>query len=378
MFHCMIYNKTLIIFDLDIPGGSEGYFSNDWYSAITNAILNSTSIVETKPSCPTGNCTFPVFSSLGFCSNCVDIAQFMQQNSKCTMGHSSKGHLANCTYWLPPSSSGSNYSYVDGGYWHAYSDSGFNRQWRIYQAHANGPYSFADAPAFFTKFLFVFGSNSIDAEEIRLSNGEIISSSFASIVLIKFAPQTGSADRGFVNTAHICALSVCAKEYNISMTSGLFQFKIVSTSYSKLTRHHFDGVHAGNSSYTFAFSNKDNDFTFIANGTTTLLLEGFWEDKLTDYLRDFLEGELYIKSDWFGYTTALRGKLNIFQSALNASIDIPKTMDRFVEAMTNRLRDMSDHTVQGQSRTMELYIRISCYWAVLPVSCIFFGTIFLV
>lgn len=349
-------------------------------------------MLETNPSCPTGNCTYPMFSSLAFCSNCIDIAQFLQQNSHCDQDSWAKSsfddsiinYWVNCTYWFPLSSSGLNYSYDDPDFGGIHAGSYFNREWEFSEerknssdAKTNRSYSYWYAPAFLTQFLYALEGDSTDQGEIRLSSGEVIPNSFATIALIKMAPRTGSANNGFVDTAHICALSVCAKEYNISMTSGLLQSEVISTSYSKRTRHYSDRTNVGNSSYTFAFSNNDHNFTFIVNGPIKNFGTTF-EHRMTNILQQTLEGALFLNSDLSEDPTALRKKQNIFQIALNASTDIPKVMDRVAEAMTNRLRDISNHTVQGQSGIMELYIQISWWWLLLPGSCIFLGTVYLV
>ena len=67
------YWNTDQCFNLDIPDGNIDYFLNDWYRDIFSAILSNTSALEMNPSCFTGNCTFLVFLSLAFCSNCIDI-----------------------------------------------------------------------------------------------------------------------------------------------------------------------------------------------------------------------------------------------------------------------------------------------------------------
>ena len=86
------------------------------------------------------------------------------------------------------------------------------------------------------------------------------------------------------------------------MTSGLLQFEVVSTSYSELTRHDSDGGYVGNSSYTFAFFNNANNFTFVANETITDLdktsnLAESIEYKMVHYLRAVLEDDLYFRSN---------------------------------------------------------------------------------
>ena len=222
-------------------------------------------------------------------------------------------------------------------------------------------------------------------EEVHLSNGEIIPNSFVAIILIKTAPLTGSASTGFINTAHICSLSICAMEYNVSVVSGVPQTEIASISYSKSTGDD-DSVRAGNNSYAFAFPNDINNFTFDSNATATwdegpsIVMYNF-EYSLWVVLRQVLEGTLKFNSDRFSnhLNSGIWGiSMNIIQNGFNASTNIPKTMDRVARAMTNRLRDMSNLTVQGQSGSMQLYIRVSWWWLLLPTLTVVFGTILLI
>lgn len=329
-----------------------------------------------------------MFSSLAFCSNCIDITKSLEQNSICAQtktydsAHNIDGsekrlitYLVDCTYWLPLSSSGLNYSYHEAEYWTLHKGSDISQGWPLTEDEDHKFYEIMAAPAFIAKFLLE-NSTLSGPNEIRLSDGEIIPSSFATIALIKLAPRSGSMSRSFLDTANICALSVCAKEYNISMTSGLLQSNIISTSYSKLTRYNDPNMpYIGNSSYTFVFPNNVNNFTFVAKKIDEVR---YFEDKMWDVLREILERQLYLDSDSSWNLLDLRAPQGMFETALNASTDISKTMDRVAEAMTNRLRDINNHTIQGQSGSMELYIRASWWWFLLPVFCVIFETIFLI
>lgn len=270
------------------------------------------------------------------------------------------------------------------------------------------------------------------------------------MALIKIAPQADSASVGYLNTAHICAFSVCAKEYNMSMTSGLLRTEIVSTSYSEFGGPAFIGQkNAGNPSYSFIFSDDLKNFTVdshltgtysvamtlnntisgdptsgdpifgegifgdpisgdpssgdpifvqrisldlgsddsvsgymtsgnpISNHSNVTLAFSF-EDKMAKVLQQTFEGGLDSRYDRSFRFYQLADPTNIYLVGLNTSINIPKTMDRVAAAMSNRLRDISDITVEGQSGSMELYIRVSWWWLLLPTSTVVFATFFLI
>ncbi|MCJ1264531.1 hypothetical protein MMC22_004403 [Lobaria immixta] len=347
---------------------SETRISTNWTLDITSAILSDTSILETDPSCPTGNCIFPVFSSLGFCSNCIDITLFLQQNSNCTQEQLDNNLASmNCTYWLPPSSSGLNYS--DGI---TTDDS----------AIVNGytPYDLNDAPSFLTRFLSLGPETPYPLPfetyqtPFELPDGKIIPISLTQIALIKTSPRTGSKSTGFVHTAHKCALSLCAREYNVSMTSGVLRSDFVSTSYSNVTLQANDPASpmGPNSSYTFTFPNSTKNFTFIHNPNGDFGVD--FEDGMRSVLRRILQGNI----SFVDPIDEFRSATSVLQSGLNASINIPKTMDRVAAAMTNRLRDLSSLNVYGQSGSMELYVRVSWPWLALPVLSVILEMILLI
>lgn len=279
-----------------------------------------------------------------------------------------------CT-WLPLSGFGLNYSYYD-EHWNLHEGSNITYSWEFSEDENHKVCSMVAAPAFVTKFLDNFNSTSFGPRDFRLSDGEVTSNSVATIALIKLAPRSGSVNKSFLNTAKICVLSVCAKRYNISMTSGLLQSEVISTAYSKMTSDDDSSMsNSGNSSITFVFPNNINNLTVAVKKTN-----GFpdFESQTWKVLQEILEGSLLIHIGSSGDESEVIAKRDTFQIALNASTDISKTMDRVAEAMTNRLRDMSSHTVQGQSGFMELYIRTSWWWLFLPVSCVIFETILLI
>ena len=262
-------------------------------------------------------------------------------------------------------------------------DSSVNFSWTFFDFGPDIPYTSNDAPSFFTRFLVI--NNSTGPEEIHLPDGDIIPDSLTAIALIKVAPKKDSSSTDFLKTANICALSVCAKEYNISMTSGLVQYEEVSTSYSELVNYddYPDGFRHGSSSYTFAFPDMVNNFTFVTNKTAitsdgrhTITLS--FEEVVTETLRMVLEGTLLGNTDRVSTDYGFTSTTNIIQNGLNVSTNIPNTMDRVAAAMSNRLRDISNLTIQGQSGSMELYIRVSWWWLLLPALNVIFGTILLI
>lgn len=282
--------------------------------------------------------------------------------------------LEQCNYSLPLFSSGSNYYRF-----HESEYEPFNLNWSLFKEEHQRlyeSYDFAEGPVFLTRFL---SKGQIEEGEIHLPDGKVIPNSFTPLALIKVAPKMGSSSTIFFDTANICALSICAREYNLSMTSGLLRSEIISTSYSKAIRHSVNPYN-DSVSYSFAFSNSVNNINVSVDpwGGPTHNPRLDIEYYLTQALKQLFEGELSVDFDSFTDGFSSNSASNILQYGLNASIDISKTMDRIAEVMTNRLRDISNHTIQGQSGSMELYIRISWWWLLLPVLCVIFEMVVLI
>ncbi|MCJ1267651.1 hypothetical protein MMC22_007537 [Lobaria immixta] len=163
------------------------------------------------------------------------------------------------------------------------------------------------------------------------------------------------------------------------MTSGVLQSEPISTSYSPLTLEIDSGnpqdLAYVNSSYTFKFPDSANNFTFIANGSISVRNETF-EELMSDALSSILEGSVTVY-DSAGLPSTIDAT-SMIQSGLNASTNISKTMDRVALAMTNSLRGLSSLNVDGQSGSMELYVRVSWPWLALPVLSVILGMLLLI
>lgn len=103
-----------------------------------------------------------------------------------------------------------------------------------------------------------------------------------------------------------------------------------------------------------------------------------FEDKMAEILQKIFGGLLRSDYDLSSIINWFADPTNMYLSGLNTSTNIPKTMDRVATAMSNRLREISNITIEGQSGSMELYIRVSWWWLLLPTSTVVFATIFLI
>ena len=221
-----------------------------------------------------------------------------------------------------------------------------------------------------------------------MRDGESIPSNFGPFALVKITTLAGDQDNAFVEAATICALSFCAREYNVTVINGVLHSEIMSTSYSKLTYGKSNYLSNASlpflsSSYNFTFPNSTNNFDFVPEpirygGQNSTNIDSL-ESALQYALEETLTGNStfsYESSQWveIGETTSAT---SFIQEGLNASTDIPATMNNVALAMTNHLREMSDLITYGQSITTEVFVHVSWLWLILPISSVISGTLLL-
>ena len=68
-------------------------------AAIYNGLLEPDTMQPLAPHCSTGNCTFPTFTSMGFCNECCDVT--LETSRYCDIRN---GSSITCTYTLPTGS----------------------------------------------------------------------------------------------------------------------------------------------------------------------------------------------------------------------------------------------------------------------------------
>ena len=235
--------------------------------------------------CPSGNCTWPIFVSLGVCSNCRDVSAYVQRHSDCRTNQPSMQHQrlfkrppqlledneTTCNYGFPPLRNG-NVRIHNG------SDPSNGSQNYTITHQSRG-----DRPVF-SVFPVDDGLGSpLEGHWTKsyqipfdLRDGTSIPSKISSLGLLR----TNSQD-GRVITAHPCALSFCTRRYNKSVARATVFSETTDTAYSAVSW----GPSFTNSSYKFTNGNKTLSFVKVEspdrdpleyrlNGALTGILQG--------------------------------------------------------------------------------------------------------
>ena len=187
-------------------------------------------------------------------------------------------------------------------------------------------------------------------------------SGFALYAFIRIS--TSSSDPGSVLSANLCSFSFCVHRRNVSMTAGKFNSSIVDTFYADRKASIRQG---SNTTYTF----------LDGEGSFSLHLGPAPEPAIETALDTLSTGNVTESTASQPLDDNSTASSNLIYG-LDASHDIPMTMQNVVVAMTNAIRDPSNHTIGGQVGTGERYIHIAWPWIVLPAFLVVSGTAFLI
>lgn len=350
---------------------------------INTAAFNPSPQSETMPYCSTGNCTWPVFTSLGYCSKCEDISRSLQDSTTSEVNYYNCG--SDIDNWVPSKKDDSDCQAVIGNYTYTFptfngqdlkiadvvhpsNKTSFNVRFEMSSIYERPSFLVLplewqpDVPFNFTDGTSIFGGGLISF--VRLS---------------AHAPSIGD-----ILTADVCALSLCAQKRNVSISFNQLSSIILQTVWGKW-------IHLESDSEYFyypdamSFVKDDINKTFppvipkYPNGEGHQLL-GSQVSFLEAMLRTFQDE---ISLDTSGTLAEVPGKpreLDIsfkIISAFNASSNISVTMENIAITLTNFVRDSSNLTVVGQVGHPQVFVNVIWIWLVLPTFIVMASIVFL-
>ena len=350
----------------------DGWVSVDYtlINAISNAAFNPNPLSEAQPRCPTGNCTWPPFVSMGFCFKWQDISQPVRDSSsyfdKREKFDPDRGPFAG----IPGMSLGHRRDYN----WRNYTYTFPELNGQVLQS--KGGYVEVGKRSFSTRFDMDIGLNpgffvvQLDWDGVTSFNF-IDGTSVPTVSLLIFIrTSTQKSNPGAVLAADLCALSFCAQKRKVSVSLDQLTSTVLQTVngiknvQSKPEREGYGTGH--DLEKGLSFTGDDFNKTFSErNGDidpTTWVIN-------LQYLLSIFEGSLT-------GTSMLRASSNII-SAFHASSNISMTMNNIATAMTNYFRDSSNETVVGQAGQTELFVHVTWVWITLPAFLVLAGTLFL-
>jgi hypothetical protein len=291
----------------------------------------------TPTACPSGNCTWPTFSSLGICSHCEDVTAYAQEHYSCSTSSTLETEQINCTINLPGSppylalsiiqvettaTQTSPYMIVWPSNLNYYADT----DW--YDYLTNGTYAGVEEP-------------------------------LLPIAIVKIDPFSVQN----ITQADQCSLSFCVKTYNESVNNGEISSTVLST---------WPGRYSGSDISISPPADKQGSITslnFTVDARTALGVQGTIGTKFF--------GNMTVAINALQQITGHVPSSDIMD-ALNQTSDLYGLMDSVATSMTNHIRSVSSMTVSGQIGTVETYVHVRWVWLTLPGALILSSAAFLV
>lgn len=304
---------------MGVPGLSSAFYAG--------CFLSKDQVPDFTPTCPTGNCTWPLVTSLAVCSSCENV---------------SKQSALNCT------------SRSNGG---EYSDAG---------TILSCAYNYSSLPSTFSFSYAEYNSESGGGEPVLQVNSIIASDSYSQSNFT-FAgiqnPWTGFARVAFdegvpmeITNVTICALYPCVKTYNVSVSEGAFSSQEVRTWDVKST---FQLMSPDIDIVTYQVLSLPEDFPNDSTTESDFFIESYTVSLINTTLsREFSGSLIYGESS--GNPAIL--------SVLNSTDDLGGLMDTIAISLSNRMRNVSSLAVTGQAFSMQNYVHVRWIWLILPVA----------
>jgi len=334
-------------------------------------------------SCPTSRCTWPLYETLGVCSQCADVSSHLTYAClETTVDWTHELHgIFNLQEPYPNAT-------MCGYFLNATSDTP-----TMMSGYLFNPNDSTKGEALLTRILPL---TTLDTREPLYGNGSImfkhLRNTLADVLIV--SADGGTPDTVYQNRrplAQECALSWCVKTINSSYDMGQYSEEVVATYLNTSSGSFpFEQFPAQDEfgNYTDVFYMQDIN---IDNGTTPdgHKISGYGtSNRTTSYIMTGF-------ADIFpSYTTVvdesavpiLRYKTWRTGPAWNRMLDynpwlqpnVSKHMDRFATAMTNVIRSApSKEMVSGEAFSREAYVSVRWEWLTLPIGLLFMSFIFL-
>ncbi|KLJ12773.1 hypothetical protein EMPG_12223 [Blastomyces silverae] len=296
---------------------------------IMNAIFNGDSAPKLEPSCPTGNCTWPMFHSIGVCSRCVDMADKVKLEGACTSGDLLKME-ENCTI-----------SFQHG-------------------VPVVNPYEKYRGPASYIAWLLNYTPPEFDL----FMESPQIDGNFAGIrnplvalgwLEIDYSSLTNTTP---IARAMECMFTYCLERYNVSVEAGVSIIKTEPVHLASMDQNSGWNVTAP----LLPEKDKERTATFVVDGNAGRFL---WGNLITDLVGNATtlaeSTELFIpSSDFIGVSYTVDDKVHM--------------METIARSITYSLLQPSNQTVIGLTGVTQPFIHVRWVWIALP-TVVVLGTI---
>lgn len=320
-----------------------------------------------QPTCPSGNCTWSTFPSVGICSQCVDMTSTATLHCRTPNGYNwttlashNSSVSGTCDVVFPngPSSTGSiRFSGQEGAPWMMIV-APYLVTWQLLDSNAMAmpdtvlTQTFANV----TGPMAAYGYAELGYDQDRVSNAS--------------DPASGL----FIKKATECSLAMCLQNYDISVENGNAVIKTTKLDYGTVYFNHAAdfcfNVSAESPEKAVTTSCMDNLVLFTeAFGDSIVNMESwrwaYWDNSTTNtslQSYDFLDVPV----------NPIIPLLERIQTVTFETI-----MSNIAASLTKLALDNTDRTANGIAYSSEVFVSVKWSWLILPALMVLFGAIFL-
>ena len=309
-------------------------------AALYNGLFDNKAAQQISPSCPTGNCTWPLLSSLAMCSTCESLPAKSALHCNLTTSGGAYGNADSelkCNYTFS--------KFLDG----------FSAFGELADPEYNGGTPI-QVSALQT------ASDGFEPGDFAFAGKKNPWSGFVKVTLepvLEVKPIS----------VEVCALYPCVKTYNLSLIDGKTSFLEVN-------------VWSSDKDWTYANYEIDNQTLSPPKDRVSE------SSQLTNFTIDFLtvNGMLELFQNTFNGSALIEAgpeQTALYTSdiiqALHMTDNLTELVNNMTTSISNHMRDVSSDTAVGKVWAMETFVRVRWWWFALPValapaSCIFLFT----
>ena len=319
---------------------------------VSNGASSQGDIDDFAISCPTANCTWPSFKSLGVCSTCMNVTEYAKKNWNCQDGpsHNISGSIGNnrtCSYNLP--------------------NSAFSYEYEIFSDDSNGNYTEV-------------------AGELRLNiwttSKQNTSFSDNTFLLVSLVALENTADlvpgpaREQVLEATECALAMCVEEHELLITMGIMSHKVTSTEQPFSMKVHANSTSYSGTSYDVKSAEIDN-VVYSVDGIYTLfaVMQDINSTLISSITAD------YTTTSKPGSAVQYDGSVtpsSPLATSFFAGLDFTQAVENMVTSLSQYIRSLSNDTTVGRAHQVEIYVHVKWNFIAFPVVLVVGGVALLV
>jgi hypothetical protein len=351
-FAQVIFKKEKLVNIVQVDGGLLTGPDFAMKAAVYRGLFTPQLVTDLAPDCPSGNCTFPLFDSLAFCSKCLDVSQSVINNdpglgSKIAKDPESVQGDYNISYTLPGN-------------------------------------AVVDFTVFFSGGSLAMGPSMVSTTALpaNLSKEMLgLQDPLLTFAVLQF-PDVGddiSQANYFTSlpVTHECALYFCVNTYYVTVTNTVPNTTILSSWTSDSGIPTIGGAGASGidmSDTQDAILEKPDDGI---PGNNTYWIPPGTLATLKAWLNMTVQGSLNTTgSEVYGGNGPVWA--NDVMIAFNETSDWSSFMAALATSMTTYIRSYDLQEESGTAFRLETYVHVKWAWLAMPVALILFATIFLV